>query len=499
VEVHHACGQAIASILTVSGGPSSLGQVFFEPLETRRLMANTIQVQITSDVVGVSARDLQNIGINFQLKGVQGLLTLTGNNLAAQTVGKQINITGTTTAINDLSLVNETLASSIVVRANPDVIPLLSFETTEPMKLIDLRPLLLSGDVNVMGAPKMMLGDGSGANIHISQGIPSMTFSGGTFRNSQISIMKVNPSASTAMNLRDLVDSHVGVDGYLRSLTLNSATESSAGMSGITANSAGTIKVGSDYKADLTFRPTLGLRYTLSSYKAGGVTSGTWDIPGVTGSLYSRSLDSSYSGSFGAINRFSIANDFSGSLTAGSIGAATVGGNMLNGWLKLVNPYTANALDLGSLRVHNSINNFKIISNGNMGVLDTMFTYSSQIAAGLNSSYVFGQPLMPSDYTSLSYIRSFTSDCPSHHNIHFVGSTVGAYTLQNVHLGNVETQSGGLPIGLAGYDMGNVLFLLNSKPVRLKMLTSQAGLDAGLQQNGLTRQSLGNFDVLLPM
>jgi len=102
-------------------------------------------------------------------------------------------------------------------------------------------------------------------------------------------------------------------------------------------------------------------------------------------------------------------------------------------------------------------------------------------------------------YTSDSIIKSFTSDCPSHHSLHFGGSYVGAYDLQNIHLGNVETQYYGIPFGMAGLRMDHVSVLLNNNAVNLTGLNSAATLDAGLQKYGLTEASLVDFKLLFPM
>src|SRR5947209_2223807 len=68
--------------------------VAVEPLEARALLTNTIHVEIQTPITVLTAQDLQNTGIQFQLRDVIGTLTMTGENLAAQTVGSRVNVTG---------------------------------------------------------------------------------------------------------------------------------------------------------------------------------------------------------------------------------------------------------------------------------------------------------------------------------------------------------------------------------------------------------------------
>ncbi|MDB5292164.1 MAG: hypothetical protein JWL69_3405 [Phycisphaerales bacterium] len=114
------------------------GRCIVEPLECRRLLTNTLQITIPAQVTSITAKDLQNVGIQFQLRDLPGTLTLTGENLAAQTVGKNVTVTGNVSQIDDLSVFNTTPASSLMVKGPAGAIPLMSFESTGPMKMIDI-------------------------------------------------------------------------------------------------------------------------------------------------------------------------------------------------------------------------------------------------------------------------------------------------------------------------------------------------------------------------
>ena len=467
-----------------------------ESLEQRQLLANTIQVTIPVQVVSISAKTLQDTAVSFRLHDVVGTLTATGENLAAQTVGNTVNITGTVSEFNDLSLTTTTALSSIAVSSTVVDFPLGSFESMGPMKMIDLRPLSLNGNVSMLAAPKVQLGDGKAATINISQEIPFLNFTGGNFSNSLINFTAANPTAKApvlSMKFNNLIDTHLNVQQFIKTLNLRSVAESTAGASGITANSAFAIGVASDFKADLTFKPTFGLRYTLDNYHVGGTASGRWTVPGATRLGYANLYDSGYVGNFGSIGGYAVGKDFSGALTAGSIGTAFIGHDMLNGSMMLTNNYAANSWNLGSISVGSTIENSTITSNGNLGTITTMYTYYSRIQAGLSSSYVFGQPLTMGSYSSNSVIKSFTSDCPSHHYTHFVGSYVGASDLQYVHLGNTQINNYNNPFGLAGVRMDRLSLLLNGKAVNMKSLTGIASLDAALRDLGLTEQDWEDF------
>ncbi|MDB5354198.1 MAG: hypothetical protein JWN24_651 [Phycisphaerales bacterium] len=475
------------------------GRCIVEPLECRRLLTNTLQITIPAQVTSITAKDLQNVGIQFQLRDLPGTLTLTGENLAAQTVGKNVTVTGNVSRIDDLSVFNTTPASSLMVKGPAGAIPLVSFESTGPMKMIDIHPFLIDGPVNIVAAPKMQFGDGMASTINITQNIPLVNFTGGSFSNSQINFIKGNsaPSIPAVMiKLNNLTDTQLNADGFIKMLNLHSITESAPGASGITANSAGMFKVSADYKANFTLKPTFGLRYTLNSYAIGGTASGTWNIPGTTRMGSANTYDSGYSAKFDSIGTYLVTKDFSGSLTAGAIGNASIGRNMVGGTFNLTNPFAANSWNLGSLKVSNSIENSTITSQGNLGNIQTMFTYYSHIQAGINPNYVFGQPPTTDWYTSNSSIKSFISDCPSHHKIHFVGSYVGAYDLQSILIGNVQDQNFGSPFGVAGVRIDKYSVLLNNKLFKLSGLNSLAGYDSGLQKYGLTEQDLVDFRTL---
>ncbi len=471
-----------------------------EALEPRWLMINTVQVDIPASITTISATDLQNAGINCRLKDIQGMITVTGENVAAQTAGKTITITGQTTSIDSLSIIDGSPNSSIFLRALGNPIPLHEIESVEVIKSIDLRGADFTGTAQLAAPRILIFGNASASTINITQSVPSLKFTGGNFGGVQLNI---TPSVggvnqNIIMNLDAVTDSNFDVEEYVKSIRIRSALQSSPGAGSFTGNSAGSIRVGGDFNYDLKFTPTLGLKYTLSDYKIGGTGSGTWDIPGATKSLSANAFDNSFNGSFGSLQSFGVKTNFSGRLTAGSIGRASIGNDMFGGVFDLTNPFAANSWNLGSLRVGNTISSSHIMSNGNLGSIKTMFTFGSEITAGLKTNYVFGTPIFPADFDSQSTIRSFISDCPKKTNSHFSSSYVGAYFLPNIHVGNVQTQTGGAASGFGGTAIDKITFAVDNKAFNLKNLNTLADVDAGLQRAGLMQQDLGDFKILLP-
>ena len=445
-----------------------------ERLEPRQLFTNAVQIEISPRIVSVSAHDIQNLGISLKFDDLLGTLTLSGNNISAKAVGNHEVVSGNVTAIDDISLSNTTSRSSVSLRTLRNPIPLNSFESTSSMRSIDLLGANLTGNLQLVASPMLVLGNASAATINITQNIPVLNFTGGDFNNTFINITNSGATQSMNLHLNNSTDTQIVTGDLIKSLRLNSFTQSAPDRGGITAGGAGSFNVLGDYKADLTFRPTLTLKYTLDNFSIRGNASGTWDIPGPSRSLYGRSFDSGYSGTFGSLGSLRVGTNFSGSFTAGSLGIGAIRDNLLGSTWNLTNPFATNSWNLGLLHVGNAIENSTITSEGNLGGISTMFTYYSQIKAGVSPSYVFGQPLSTSAYTSYSSIRSFVSDCPSHHFVHFIGSYVGAAYLTNIHLGNVQTQNNGTPFGLAGIRMDRVSVFANNETLNFKMLDSAA-------------------------
>jgi len=361
---------------------SLLNRCVVERLERRRLLTgNSVDVTISGYVDTISADTVNNLPLQIKVHDVLGTLTASGNNLAVQTSGNHITITGMVSQFDDLSLATTSPLSSIAVSSRAVDFPLMGFESTGPMKSIALQPLLLDGSASFLAAPKVQLGDGNGVTIDVSQAVPFSNFTGWNFSNSQINFTPTNPTArpTIALGFGNLMDTHLDVSQFIKTLNLHSATESTAGASGITANTIGSFNVASSYKADFKLQPSFGVKYTLDNYKIGGTAYGNWDVPGATRLSYANSYDSSYVGNFGSIGTFAVGKDFDGSLTTGSMGTGVIGHNLNNATIDFTNSFAPTSLNVGSFVVANEIENSVINSNGNLGNILTMFTFGSRI------------------------------------------------------------------------------------------------------------------------
>jgi hypothetical protein len=357
-------------------------------------------------------------------------------------------------------------------------------------------------------------GDASYTNFDISGTVGS--FSAGTLNNSLIDFTSLRSSTfiggnaadsqfnftggagtSLSFSLNNVTDSFITDTGYLHTLRLNSMLDSSADSGGITANTIGSFQVRLDYKADFKLTPTLGYKYSMASGSVGGTASGNWDMGGTMNSFSGHAFDTSFDGTFGRFNTFGVGGTFSGSLTGGSIGNASMG-NMTNGYLWLTDPYSANSWNLGSLHVANEISSSQIISDGNLGSIGTMFTFNSQIEAGISSGYTFGQIPLMSDFSSPSIIKSYVSDCPNKTTFHFDDSYIGAYDLQNIHIGNIQTMNGGIPTGFAANAIDKLQAAIKNKTISLKNIHSASDVSAALNAAGITPSDLGDLQFLLP-
>lgn len=472
---------------------TSRGYHDVERLEPRRLF-NTVQVVITPQLASVNARDVQNLPINFRFNDLAGMITFSGNNLSVPTAGRAQTISGNVTSIDGISLTSSTSRSSFSLAKPGSLIPLGGFDSSGQLNSINLLGTDLTGTAQLVAPPVLTLGNVDSATVDITQNLPSFNFTAWNVNGSTFNITGPGLSSPAVnLRLRSVSDTQIATSDVINSLRAKSFTESASGLGGISAGGAGSFNIAGDFKSDFRLTPSLSLKYTLNDLTIGQTASGSWNIPGTTRSLSARAFDTGFGGTFGTLSGLRVGTDFSGALSAGSIGAATVGRNLSGATVDLTNPFAANSWNLSSLHVGNAIENSTIRSDGNLGAISTMFTDFSQVLAGISPTYVPGQKPVASDYTSYSTIKSFVSDCPSHHNLHFAGSYVGAAYLWDVHIGNVQTDNFGQFFGLAGVQMERVSVLVNGKTLYFPSLDSTAAFDAGLQKYGLTEPSLGNF------
>src|SRR5580765_4168908 len=81
-----------------------------EALESRRLFAGgqPMQVLIDTKIVEVDATLVNNLGVTFKFHDCNGTINFTGDNLAQQSTGKRITVTGTPDTLDSIDLSNTT-------------------------------------------------------------------------------------------------------------------------------------------------------------------------------------------------------------------------------------------------------------------------------------------------------------------------------------------------------------------------------------------------------
>lgn len=189
----------------------------------------------------------------------------------------------------------------------------------------------------------------------------------------------------------------------------------------------------------------------------------------------------------GRVNAARFADNFSGALTAASIGAMSVRGDMTG-----ANVDTNAAFDpdprsrtLGSLKVNGAINNTRVLSSGNVGSITGGSATDSTFFAAIQGS----PNQLPDDasrFNSLASIRSARFGS-------FADSLLSAATLGRINVGTVTTSNAGEAFGVAS----NVITLLAGRTdagqrFTLRNLDAQADADQQIAAAGV---NLADFQV----
>jgi hypothetical protein len=457
------------------------GGCLVESLEQRTFLDGT-PVQIVIPVNENQILTFPQTGrlhINITFKYCAGSVTVTGTDLVQTPTRTGISVSGTLLSLNQV-LVNQAFSpklSDLTVegvnypRTQTSWFQLQGIEDTVPMNQIKVRRLELDGSATFDELNYLRISEAMDSSI---SGAVSKRMAFGNVSNSTIS------------------DSEP-----LCCFCCCDMTSSSPGESVLLAPAIRYLRVRKDFDADLILSGSSTKKYTLDAFSA-ALIDGTWNVSGNTHSITTGSVNSPFVGSFGEIDLFKVRQNFTGSLTAGSLGTLDVGNSLTSSTLNFTNPYLAGAFDLSHLNVGNYIESTNLNSTGNIYAIHTMYTYYSNIEAGISPGYVFGMTPTSADYTSPCWIESFYSDCPSMHYEHFIGSYVGAYNFGTVHVGNVVTNNYGSPIGFAGYQFDSLRFGLGAIKPRFKDLLSETQFTTDLSQQHETPSALGDFHILLP-
>lgn len=450
-----------------------------EELESRLLFAVTIATVTISPGASVSFIGPTGTLSNIQFKGCSGTVVFQGDDLEQ---GSLLNGTPIVKGhISQITEINVTGSSEpgkgkVVMRGSPaNYIYLKGFLSNVALEQVQFQPMILQGKLDAPGIAMLNIGSFQNANVQVA----------GTTGMPETSIVATSAT-----------DSIFDIDPGVKSLRFGSfvatvpGNQTMAGSSVFTTATLGSLRIGGDCSSDFNITGSIG------SANVGGALNGDWKVGGLTNSFSARSIEASYYGNFGQLNTFNVSGTYSGYITANSIGHASMT-NMTNGNLWLTEPFSAGSWSLGTLRA-NDIENSVIMSYGNLGQISTMFTYSSYVAAGINPSYTFGQPLITSDFLYPSVIKDYYSDCPMKNAMHFDNSYIGAYDLMNVHIGNIQTQNGGIPEGFGATLIGKLKAGIKSGAINLANIHSEADVATALGAAGITSADLGDLEFLLP-
>jgi len=363
-----------------AGMPKTAEQCRCEALEARRLFdVSTMQVTIDSKIVEVQSTFANSIGVTFKFHDCNGTIDFVGDNLAQQSDGKRITVTGTPASLDSISLSNTTDASTISVHtAKKQVIDLPNFVSTGPMKLIDLLGTNLTDQMNILAAPKLILGNGQQANITISDapGVPNCSIKGNSFTDTQLS----TDQPISSFKVEQWVGSNASINaGVILKLT------------------AGVVN------GDITLGLTPSTAQLLKSANADTIGPGTWTVNGAVGSIKTFSTDSGWTGIFGRLDHMSVKGTASGEIDAGSMQDFKVGGDMLNMNLGLTDPFVAGTWAINSIKVTGSVINSNIDALNSVRSFTTESFNGSKLFVGLNGPTL---PTETGDFTNSAELRS---------------------------------------------------------------------------------------------
>jgi hypothetical protein len=357
-----------------------------EALESRWLFAAGQQMQVLIDpkIVEVDASFANNLGVTFKLHDCNGAITFTGDNLAQQTTGKRITVTGTPDTLDAISLINTTKASSISVHTKgSQLIDLPSFTGTGPMKMIDISGVNLTDSMIILAAPKLVLGNGQDDSITISNapGVFNCSIKGNNFSDTQLTCTK----PISAFN----VDQWAGSDASITSNGIKKFTAST---------------VDGDFALELfPLNLPSSIVQLMKLADVDTIGPGTWTVQGAVGSIKTFSTDPGWTGTFGRLDHLMVKGTASGSLTTGQMKDLKVGGDMLNFDLSLTNPFVAGTSAINSIKIGGNVVNSNI---------DAVNSVRSFTADSLNNSHLFvgvgssDLPAQASDFANTAELHS---------------------------------------------------------------------------------------------
>ena len=241
-----------------------------------------------------------------------------------------------------------------------------------------------------------------------------------------------------------------------------------------------------------SFAPSLsvsgaGSALSLSRFKAGTISGGTWNVGGNTGTIEAGNA-TGWTAAFGTVKSISVAHDAQADISASIIDSVSVRGNLSNSTLTLTTPLMATGFDLTRLTVGGDILASTIRAAGSIGAVSASRMQDSRVYAGMNLPPGQALPAVIGDFASVAQIQSLTLRKSASASL--ANSDVAAYSIGAASLGTVPMANGGTPFGLGAHQIKLVSFTdqATGKTIRIANPASTASVNSALTAKGITPQ-----------
>jgi hypothetical protein len=428
--------------------------------------------------------------------GGSAIVTFSGSGSAQTIAGPHhtgnVVVTGSNLAINGITISGSTIASTLsITRKGTSGTAVSGITVGGAIGKISAPTSTLSGNLNISGATSVIqFASISGANI---------TIGSASARPGGVTVI-----AGSVANTN--ITSAIPINSIKTSQWTSSASTSSK----IIAPSIKSLVTTGNFQAGIN--ASGGSPFSVTTVSVGGQLGGeTWSVTGNTANIVVGSISSGFNGTFsgsinsfvvkgngfggkltaGSINNLSINGNDTGHLTAGTIRAARVTGQLNNATITLTGTSTSrNATSLNHLQVTGSTLSSTILSAGNIGSITTGGISGSSIDAGIASGVYL--PSIAGNFAASSTISSFTV---TGRGSTFVDSNIAAQNIGTLNLGTITTSNKNVAFGVAAGSVGalsGALDIGGSLHLNRTTLASSTNITTYLQDHSL---SLGSFVI----
>ena len=430
-----------------------------ESFEPRVLLAIDVTVGVGAPARTLSFTDPDGTAATIRVAGGAATVTFDGTNLASTPAGTAVAVTGTNVVMTNL----------VITGPNPNVTVNTAGDGT-----VNLGGLSAAGPVAGFRGPGVVLG----GTTTLANGIGRLEL-GGT-QGATINITRGGQARlqDAALTIGTAQDTSINSQQPLSQLRVGSWA---AGVPGqpdqITTPRINTIQSAGDFAAGISLsgngqavgRPILG------NVRVGGALAagGAWDVDGRASRVAAGSVAPGWSGVFGDVSSFAVANDFAGALTANSINALSAG-SITNADITLNRAAGVRASALNRLAVRGAISGTDVRANADIGSVSARSITGSTIYAGVTSPGG-ALPTSAAAFTSAATIKNVTIGTRGGTTPTFVDSNIAAATLGRIKLGAVQVSNAGEPFGLAAQTVRSLSAVgAAGAPVRESNLTEPA-------------------------